>query len=60
MVCSFCCENETEGWLKSYCVDCAMLKRMLVLHEPKKCVDILNRLQLVLKQNKFYILILNG
>ena len=43
MVCSFCCVAETEGWLKSYCSDCAMLKRMLVLHEPKICIDILRR-----------------
>ena len=41
--CSFCNENEVEGWLKYYCTDCAMLKRMLVLHDPNKCVNILKR-----------------
>jgi len=43
MVCSFCEINEKEGFFKSYCLDCAMLRRMLVLHEPSKCVDILKR-----------------
>ena len=41
--CSFCEEQEREGYWKSYCVDCAMLRRMLVLHNPKDCVDILRR-----------------
>mgnify|MGYP003649435544 CR=1 FL=1 len=43
MVCSFCNENECESWLKSYCVDCSMLRRMLVLHNPTECVGILKR-----------------
>ena len=42
-VCSFCNEQESEGFWKSYCVDCAMLRRMLVLHNPKECVEILKR-----------------
>ena len=40
MVCSFCNENECESWMKSYCVDCSMLRRMLVLHNPTECVDV--------------------
>lgn len=42
-VCSFCEIQERESFWKSYCEDCAMLRRMLVLHEPKKCVQILKR-----------------
>ncbi len=43
MTCGFCEEKPTEGFWKSYCEDCAMLRRMLKLHEPKKCVEILKR-----------------
>tara|TARA_R110002012_G_scaffold304666_3_gene508287 strand:+ start:7907 stop:8164 length:258 start_codon:yes stop_codon:yes gene_type:complete len=42
-VCSFCQEQEKESYWQYYCVDCANLRRMLVLHNPKKCVDILRR-----------------
>tara|TARA_R110002072_G_scaffold2134_5_gene17848 strand:+ start:742 stop:996 length:255 start_codon:yes stop_codon:yes gene_type:complete len=42
-VCSFCEEVERESYWKSYCEDCAMLRRMLVLHNPSKCVEILKR-----------------
>ena len=42
-ICLFCEEQEREGFWKSYCEDCAMLRRMLVLHNPKKCVEILKR-----------------
>lgn len=42
-VCSFCEHQERESFWKSYCEDCAMLRRMLVLHNPKKCVEILKR-----------------
>jgi len=42
-VCSFCENQERESFWKSYCEDCAMLRRMLVLHDPKKCVEILKR-----------------
>ena len=43
MSCSFCNENERESYWSHYCKDCAMLRRMLVLHEPTKCVNILKR-----------------
>jgi len=43
MSCSFCNDNERESYWSHYCKDCAMLRRMLVLHEPTKCVDILKR-----------------
>tara|TARA_R110000772_G_C13159365_1_gene425810 strand:+ start:449 stop:721 length:273 start_codon:yes stop_codon:yes gene_type:complete len=42
-ICSFCEEQERESFWKSYCENCAMLRRMLVLHNPKKCVEILKR-----------------
>lgn len=41
--CSFCNENERETYWSHYCKDCAMLRRMLVLHDPAKCVNILKR-----------------
>lgn len=42
-ICSFCEEQERESYWRSYCEDCAMLRRMLVLHDSKKCVEILKR-----------------
>lgn len=41
--CGFCQEQPTDGFWSSWCKDCAMLRRMLVLHEPNKCVGILKR-----------------
>ena len=46
MVCSFCCLNEAEGWLKSYCKPCSDLRRQLILYDPQTCSDILNRVLL--------------
>ena len=42
-ICIYCEAQERESFWKSYCEDCSMLRRMLVLHEPKKCVEILKR-----------------
>ena len=42
-VCSYCNENERESYWASYCTDCALLRRMLIIHEPSKCVEILKR-----------------
>ena len=42
-ICTFCEEQERESFWKSYCENCAMLRRMLVLHNHKKCVEILKR-----------------
>jgi len=42
-LCSFCNERERESYWKYYCKDCAMLRRMLILHNPNKCVEILKR-----------------
>lgn len=41
--CYYCESQERETYWKHYCNDCAMLRRMLVLHNPKKCVEILKR-----------------
>jgi len=46
MYCSFCNEYPTEGYFKSYCLSCANLRRMLVLYDSSKCIDILNRILL--------------
>ncbi len=45
-MCSFCTSNETEGFFKSYCTPCANLRRMLVLYDSTKCIEILNRVLL--------------
>jgi len=42
-VCGFCNENEKQSYWVSWCEDCANLRRMLVLHNPSKCVSILKR-----------------
>ena len=42
-VCTYCNENERESFWASYCTDCALLRRMLIIHEPSKCVEILKR-----------------
>ena len=42
-LCSYCNEQDKESYWSYYCRDCAMLRRMLVLHEPKKCIEILKR-----------------
>ena len=41
--CSFCGEYPSETWLKSYCKSCANLRRILILYDSEKCIDILNR-----------------
>ena len=44
--CSFCGEYPSESWLKSYCKSCANLRRILILYDSEKCIDILNRILL--------------
>jgi len=44
--CSFCGEYPSETWLKSYCKSCANLRRILILYDSEKCIDILNRVLL--------------
>ena len=46
MVCTFCEQEDTESYFKSYCKSCANLRRMLVLYDSVKCIDILNRVLL--------------
>ena len=46
MTCSFCGEYPSESWLKSYCKSCANLRRILILYDSEKCINILNRVLL--------------
>jgi hypothetical protein len=46
MTCTFCNEYPAEGWLKSYCKSCANLRRILILYDSDKCINILNRILL--------------
>ena len=46
MTCTFCNEYPAEGWLKSYCKSCANLRRILILYDSEKCINILNRILL--------------
>lgn len=41
--CYYCEERERVGFWTYYCEDCANLRRMLLIYEPKKCTDILKR-----------------
>tara|TARA_R110000823_G_scaffold118370_6_gene242176 strand:- start:5290 stop:5562 length:273 start_codon:yes stop_codon:yes gene_type:complete len=41
--CSFCNEKPTPTYWEYYCEDCAMLRRMLKIHDSKKCCEILKR-----------------
>ena len=41
--CYFCCERERVGYWSYWCEDCANLRRMLLIYEPAKCIDILKR-----------------
>lgn len=46
MSCSYCLKYPAESYFKSYCEDCANLRRILILYDSKKCIDILNRVLL--------------
>ena len=46
MSCSFCEIKETDSYWQKYCKPCADLKRLLVLHDPEKCIEILKRVLL--------------
>jgi len=41
--CGYCEELPTNGFFASYCENCAMLRRLLKVHNSKICVDILRR-----------------
>ena len=41
--CYFCEERERTSYWSNWCEDCANLRRMLLLYNPKKCTDILKR-----------------
>ena len=42
-ICSFCDEYETASYWTRYCPECSMLRRMLIIHDSKKCLEILKR-----------------
>ena len=42
-ICYFCCERERVGYWSYWCEDCALLRRMLLVYDPKKCIEILKR-----------------
>ena len=52
MTCAFCLENPTEGYFYKYCKGCADLRRMLVLHDATKCIEILRK---VLLRNTYQV-----
>ena len=41
--CYYCEERERVGYWSYYCEDCAMLRRLLLINSPQKCIDILKR-----------------
>ena len=41
--CYYCCERERVSYFSNWCADCANLRRMLLIYDPKKCTDILKR-----------------
>lgn len=42
-MCSFCNEYETQSFWDKYCKNCSMLRRMLIIHNSEKCLEILKR-----------------
>ena len=41
--CYFCEERDRVGYWSNWCLECANLRRMLLLYDPKQCTDILKR-----------------
>ena len=41
--CYFCEESDRVGYWSNWCLECANLRRMLLLYNPKQCCDILKR-----------------
>ena len=41
--CYYCSERERVGYFSYWCEECAMLRRMLLINSPQKCIDILKR-----------------
>ena len=41
--CYFCEESDRVGYWSNWCLECANLRRMLLLYDPKQCTDILKR-----------------
>ena len=41
--CYFCEERPRVAYWSNWCLECANLRRMLLLYDPKQCTDILKR-----------------
>lgn len=41
--CLYCEERDRVSYWSNWCEDCANLRRLLLIYEPKKCIDILKR-----------------
>tara|TARA_R110001592_G_scaffold358285_2_gene662906 strand:- start:8651 stop:8932 length:282 start_codon:yes stop_codon:yes gene_type:complete len=37
------CEEQQRPYFGYYCNDCSMLRRLLLINSPQKCIDILKR-----------------
>ena len=42
-LCYYCEEKERTSYWNSWCEDCGMLRRMLLIYSPDKCIQILKR-----------------
>jgi len=41
--CLYCEERDRVSYFSNWCEDCANLRRLLLIYEPQKCIDILKR-----------------
>ena len=41
--CYYCEEAPRVSYFSYYCEECAMLRRLLLINSPQKCIDILKR-----------------
>jgi len=41
--CYFCEEKNRVSYFSYFCENCAMLRRLLLINSPQKCIDILKR-----------------
>ena len=49
-ICYFCSKN-SRSFFAYYCEDCSLLRRMLIVYDPKKSIEILKR-TLIRDQNQ--------
>ena len=41
--CLYCEERDRVSYFSNWCESCANLRRLLLIYEPQKCIDILKR-----------------